>query len=129
MAATSPGRTVDSTGRVLLGGNFSGFDGTIASKAFTNNVGTMTTTTPHGFPVGAPLTISSVDNVFNGTWTIASVPSATAFTFTRTNAHNLASRSFANGAMTFFTTTPHNLTNAQVVTVVGVEVQFGQQIG
>ena len=115
---------VDSTGRVLLGGNFSGFDGTIASKAFTNNVGTMTTTTPHGFPVGAPLTISSVDNVFNGTWTIASVPSATAFTFTRTNAHNLASRSFANGAMTFFTTTPHNLTNAQVVTVVGVDPIF-----
>lgn len=131
-AAVGPNGTiesvaVDNLGRVLLGGNFTGFAGAIASKAFTNNVGTITTTTPHGFPVGAPVTISGVDSIFDGTWTVVSVPSANTFSFTRTNFHDLASRSLTNGNATFFTSGAHNLTLNQTVTVVGLDPVFNGQ--
>src|SRR2546426_2694815 len=62
-----------------------------------NNVVTITTTAAHNLLTGQPVTISGVtDASFNGTFTIASVPSATTFTFSQagTNA------SSGNGTVT-----------------------------
>src|SRR2546427_11448632 len=62
-----------------------------------NNVVTITTTAAHNLLTGQPVTISGVtDTSFNGTFTIASVPSATTFTFSQagTNA------SSGNGTVT-----------------------------
>lgn len=53
-----------------------------------SNVVTITTTTAHNLNVGQQVTISGVaDASFNGTFTIASVPSATTFTYSQTGAN------------------------------------------
>ena len=57
---------------------------TVSNKALTSNVATITTSAAHGLFVGDTVKITSVDNTFNGTWVIATVPSTTTFTFART---------------------------------------------
>jgi len=53
-----------------------------------NNVVTITTTAAHGFAVGNVVTISGVtDATFIGSFTIASVPSATTFTYNQTGSN------------------------------------------
>src|SRR5712692_211242 len=52
------------------------------------NVVTITTTSPHGLGTGQSVTISGVsDSSFNGTFTIASVPSTTTFTYAQTGSN------------------------------------------
>jgi len=64
---------------------------TITNKALTSNIATLTTSTAHGFAVGMEITVSGVDATFNGTYTIASVPTTTTFTYAKT-ASNVASQ-------------------------------------
>lgn len=59
---------------------------TVSNKALTGNVATLTTSAAHGFVVGEQVIVSGVDATFNGTYTIASVPSATTFTYSKTAA-------------------------------------------
>jgi len=58
---------------------------TVNGKSLTNNVATLTTPTAHGFRVGMPVVITGVDGIFNGTYTIASIPTTTSFTYAKTN--------------------------------------------
>ncbi len=58
---------------------------TVNGKSLTNNVATLTTPTAHGFRVGMPVAITGVDGIFNGTYTIASIPTTTSFTYAKTN--------------------------------------------
>src|SRR5713226_7152874 len=54
----------------------------------TANVVTITTTSPHGLGTGQSVTIAGVsDSSFNGTFTIASVPSTTTFTYAQTGSN------------------------------------------
>lgn len=72
---------------------------TIASNGAVraNNVVTITTTAAHNLLTGQPVTISGVtDTSFNGTFTIASVPSATTFTFSQAGSN----ASSGNGTVT-----------------------------
>jgi N4-gp56 family major capsid protein len=62
----------------------------VSNKALTSNVATLTTSAAHGFEVGDTVLIAGVDSTFNGTYTIASVPSSTTFTYALT-ASNVAS--------------------------------------
>jgi len=64
---------------------------TVTNKALTSNVATLTTSAAHGFAVGMEITVSGVDATFNGTYTIASVPSTTTFTYAKT-ASNVTSQ-------------------------------------
>lgn len=57
----------------------------INGKSLTSNVATLTTPTAHGFRVGMPVVITGVDGIFNGTYTIASIPTTTSFTYAKTN--------------------------------------------
>jgi hypothetical protein len=57
---------------------------TVSNKALTSNVATITTSAAHGLFVGDTVKITGVDSTFNGTWTIATVPSTTTFTYART---------------------------------------------
>lgn len=57
----------------------------INGKSLTNNVATLTTPTAHGFRVGMPVVITGVDGVFNGTYTISTIPTTTSFTYAKTN--------------------------------------------
>jgi hypothetical protein len=61
------------------------FTKSINQKVLNSNVATLTTSVAHGFRVGMPVTISGVDGVFNGTYTIATIPTTTTFTYAKTN--------------------------------------------
>lgn len=60
---------------------------TVTNEALTTNVATLTTAAAHGFTVGQSVVValSPVDAVFDGTYTIVAVPTATTFTYDRTN--------------------------------------------
>jgi hypothetical protein len=61
---------------------------TISNVALTSNVATITTSVAHGFLTGNAVVISGLTNsVLNGTYTIASTPTTTTFTFAKTNAN------------------------------------------
>lgn len=59
---------------------------TVSNKALTSNVATLTTSTAHGFTTGREVVVAGVDATFNGTYTIASVPTSTTFTYAKTAA-------------------------------------------
>lgn len=71
----------------------------ISNKALTSNVATITTATAHGAVVGSSVTIAGVGTPFDGTWTIASLPSATTLTYAVTNT-NVASAAATGTATT-----------------------------
>ena len=76
---------------------------TITNKGLSNNVATITTSTAHGYTVGKKVLISGVDSTFNGTYTIASTPSSTTFTYAKT-ASNVTSASSSGTAKMYFGT-------------------------
>lgn len=69
----------------------------ISNKALTSNVATITTTASHGFVVGDRVTISGVDDTFNGTHTIVAVPSSTTFTFSNRSSNVVSTPVTPNG--------------------------------
>lgn len=83
---TSPGVGAFSAGTV--GTYFA--TSTVTNKALTSNVATITTAAAHQALVGQTITVAISDAVFDGDFVIATVPSATTFTYAKTNA-NVAS--------------------------------------
>ena len=73
---------------------------TVTNKALTSNVATLTTSAAHGFAVGMEIVVTDVDATFNGTYTIASVPSTTTFTYAKT-ASNVTSQA-ATGSVSSY---------------------------
>ena len=71
---------------------------TVSNKALTSNVATLTTSAAHGMAVGMSITVAGVDATFNGTYTIASVPTTTTLTYAKT-ASNVTSQA-ATGTIT-----------------------------
>ena len=53
----------------------------IVAKSASNSTATLTTSSPHKLSAGDQVTVSNVDSTFNGTYTVSSTPSATAFTY------------------------------------------------
>jgi N4-gp56 family major capsid protein len=70
---------------------------TVTNKALTSNVATLTTSAAHGFEVGETVTVAGVDSTFNGSYTIASVPTTTTFTYAKT-ASNVTSTAVSDAA-------------------------------
>ncbi len=58
----------------------------VTTKALAANVATLTTSVAHGFVAGQQVLVAGVDATFNGTYTIAAVPTATTFTYGKTAA-------------------------------------------
>jgi hypothetical protein len=56
---------------------------TVSNKALTSNIATLTTPVAHGFAVGQSVYVSNIDNTFDGTYTIATVPTTTTFTYSK----------------------------------------------
>ena len=50
----------------------------------TSNVATLTTTTAHNLETGDQIFVSGIDSTFNGTYTVASTPTPTTFTYSKT---------------------------------------------
>lgn len=73
---------------------------TISNKGLANNVATLTTSSAHGFEVGKTVTITGVDSTFNGTYQIATIPSTTTFTYSKTASD--VSSTAASGSVTMY---------------------------
>ena len=71
----------------------------VTNKALTSNVATLTTAVAHGLGVGQVVTVSGVDSVFNGTYTITVVGTTTTFSYAKTNAD--VTSAAATGTVTF----------------------------
>jgi len=56
----------------------------VSAKQLTSNVATLTTSAAHNLAIGWTVVVAGVDATFNGTYTVASTPSATTFTYART---------------------------------------------
>jgi hypothetical protein len=71
---------------VVLGSGYSGNGpyANVTNKALTTNVATLTTNTPHYLETGDTVVIADVDSTFNGTYTVASTPTTTTFTYAKT---------------------------------------------
>jgi hypothetical protein len=61
--------------------------GSVTNKALTSNVATLTTASVHGLSIGDTVVVLIADTIFNGTFTVASVPSTTTFTYALTHAN------------------------------------------
>ena len=57
---------------------------TVSNKALTSNVATLTTSAAHTYLVGDVVVVTGVDSTFNGTYSVASVPTSTTFTYAKT---------------------------------------------
>ena len=60
---------------------------TVSNKALTSNIATLTTSASHTYLAGDVVVVSGVDATFNGTFNIIAVPTATTFTYAKTNAN------------------------------------------
>jgi hypothetical protein len=76
---------------------------TISSRNRTDSVSTITTSAAHGFITGESVTIANLSSTFNGTFTIASTPTDTTFTY----AQALANVDETAGAGTATSTRPN----------------------
>ena len=56
----------------------------ITTKALASNIATLTTSVVHSLIVGMTVTITGVDDTFNGTYVILTVPTTTTFTYAKT---------------------------------------------
>jgi hypothetical protein len=96
-------------------------------KSLISNIATIETTTNHGFIVGDQVLLSNVDDVFNGTYQITSVPSNTSFTYqnTRVPVASITGRILTSNIATLTTSAPHGFLVGEQVTVLGVdEINF-----
>ena len=108
---------------------------TLINKALTNNVATLTTLLPHSFIVGDSVTIANVDATFNGTYTVASIPTTTTFTYAKTAGnvasvnigavpYTITSKVLGSNVATLTTSATHALTVGTIVVVANVDSTF-----
>ena len=84
----------------------------ITFKSLTGNVATISTNIAHGLTIGQIVVISGVDNTFNGAYTVTSIPTATSFTFAKTNANVPGTAVTGNWAQARISTLPPDETTA-----------------
>ena len=54
---------------------------TVNAARLSTNIATLKTSVAHNFSVGSQITVASVGTIYNGTWTVTAVPSATEFSY------------------------------------------------
>jgi hypothetical protein len=91
----STGDSFDSAFLGEYGETISAIARSVTNKALTSNVATLTTSTAHTYIKGDVVVVTGVDETFNGTHVIRSVPTSTTFTFDKV-ASNVSSAA-ANG--------------------------------
>jgi hypothetical protein len=96
---------------------------TVTGAILISNTATLTTSEAHGYVVGEDVTISGLDQNYNGTFSITSVPSVTTFSYTktRTDARGIVSRSMTNDVATVIMSGTHGFVRNEVVAVSGME--------
>lgn len=98
----------------------------VAFKTLENGVATLQTVSEHGFSAGDPITVSGVDSVFDGNYTIASVPANNTLTFSKTRVppRTVTSKVLVSNIATLTTSEAHQFIVGESVTVSGVDINF-----
>ena len=98
----------------------------IVSKQLNLNVATIVTSAAHGFIIGEPVSITNVDDYFNGVYTITEIPTSTSFKFKRasSNERSISIRSATSNTVVLTTSTPHNYVVGEKVVVSGVDPSY-----
>jgi|GEM_PF-600852 len=124
MPPTSNTATIAASGGAVRGSNTATIVASGGAVRTSSNVVTITTTAAHGFAVGQTVTIAGVsDSSFNGTFTIASVPSSTMFTYVQTGSASTSGGgtvTSTSSVVTITTTAAHGFAVGQTVTIAGV---------
>lgn len=96
---------------------------TVTGAILVSNTATLTTTEAHGVVEGEQVTISGLDQNYNGTYTVTSVPSTTTFSYTktRTDARAITSRSMINDVATITMGATHGFVQNELVEVSGMD--------
>ena len=96
---------------------------TVTGAILVSNTATLTTSESHGYVEGEQVTVAGLDQNYNGTYTITSVPSLTTFSYskTRTDARGISSRSMTDDVATITMGTTHGFVQNEVVAVSGME--------
>jgi hypothetical protein len=82
----------------------------IKSRQLIGNIATITTTNAHGAVLGEQVVISGIDATFNGTYTVASIPTNNTFTYSKTATNVVAAD--VTGA---FSQLPGTITSQDVI--------------
>jgi len=95
---------------------------TVTNKLATNNIVTLTSSAAHGLLPGDEVSISNVDSNLNGTFTVATTPTSTTFTYAKTVANNIPSTVVTGGVAAYksavlVTGTSHGLSAGNSVVV------------
>lgn len=85
-ATTAPASRTD-----LIYASVSETSFTVTNKELSSNTATLYTSTAHGFSPGYTVVISGVDEIFDGSYEIRTVPTTTTFTYERTYGSSVAS--------------------------------------
>ena len=95
----------------------------VVGAILVSNTATLTTTEAHGYVEGEDVTIANLDQNYNGTYAITSIPSTTTFSYTktRTDARGITSRAMTNDVATITMSGTHGFIVNEVVEVSGME--------
>ena len=96
---------------------------TVTGAILVSNTATLTTSEAHGYVEGEDVTIAGLDQNYNGTYRINSIPSVTTFSYTktRTDARAITTRSMTNDVATITMSGTHGFVQNEVVAVSGME--------
>lgn len=123
----------------------------IVSKALENSVAELTTSSAHGFLADQTVVVSGVDDIFDGTYVITTIPSSTKFKYAKTHADvatfasptavvatatgypasgaaivtaSITSKNLTSNIATLITASAHGLVEGEMITVKGVDAVF-----
>lgn len=99
---------------------------TIVSKKLLSNVATITTRTDHNFVTGQSVLVQGVDTVFNGSYTIASTPTATSFTYAKNRIppRVITGAILVSNIATLTCSEAHQFIEGESVTISGININF-----
>ena len=94
----------------------------ISGVSTISNQANVITVDPHNFILGETVTISEIDNNYDGSYVITSTPSPTAFTYavTRTNSRAILNRVISSNTATITLSAPHGFVSGEDVLISGL---------
>lgn len=97
----------------------------VVARQLIGGVATLTTSSGHGFLTGESVTVSSLGASFDGSYVITSVPDTNTFTYSKASANvvfsvaggSISSRAQSGTTASIITSSAHNFTSGQYVTI------------
>ena len=97
----------------------------IVGKVLTDNVATLSTSTTHNYIIGDSVSVSGVDDTFNGNYTVSAVPSTTSFSYIKTATNVVPAVVSPVGSVISLTNTSTNVIVCTISSDVGSQLVGG----